>query len=95
MLNNSKWKKLNGNQFYLYNEHDGCIAILSYDDYRERWNINDLIDFDETFDADSLEEAQWRAAVILNNYCNQQIAQYMKIRDHLPTLSELYDEIKQ
>jgi hypothetical protein len=90
-MDNLKWSKLNEDQCSLYSESSGCEAILSYDDYKDIWILTNCMNFRDKFDAKSLEEAQWKATVKINNYCNEVIHNHMIIRDRLPDLGELYD----
>ena len=92
MLNDSKWVKVDDSQYNLYNEKDGMIAVLSYDEYTDTYGVDDYSDYADEVKASSIEEAMWRATVMLSNYYNRLIGEYMKLRDHLPSLGELYDK---
>lgn len=91
MLNDSVWRQINENQYSLYNEKDGMIAILSYDEYTDTYEVDDHSDYSDVVKARTIEEALWMATVILSNYYNRLIGEYMKRRDCLPSLGELYD----
>lgn len=93
MLNDSKWVKVDDSQYNLYNEKDGMIAVLSYDEYTDTYGVDDYSDYADEVKASSIEEAMWRATVMLNDYYNRLIGKYMKLRDHLPSLGELYDKV--
>ena len=92
MLNDMKWKKIDEDLYSLYSDKDGMIAILSYDEYEDIYGLVDRDHYAEKFKSDSTEEAMWRATVKLHDYYNRFISKYMELRDHLPSLGELYDK---
>ena len=40
----------------------------------------------------SVDSVKWKATVEVSNFCNREIANYMKIRDHLPNLTTLAEK---
>ena len=99
MLNDSKWVEVGETVFELRNNEDTLIATLSYDERYYLWQIDyelncDFKNFSTTFQATTTDEAKRKATVEIHDECNRKISYYMSIRDHLPSLGELYDHIK-
>lgn len=97
MLNDSKWIDIGEMVFELRTDNNTLIATLAYHEVANEWTI----DFENVFEdlcgevlfvvAKTNDEAKWKAAVEIHNYCNRLISNVMKIREHLPDLGELYD----
>lgn len=58
----------------------------------ESWTVRSSLFGMLIVDADSPEEAMWRATVHVYDYCNRLANHYHRIRDHLPSLHELARE---
>lgn len=78
---------------------DGFATILTLSTYNspETWSViyPCLGNIMTAFHADTEAEAKWKAVVLLNNRCNEEIAKYMRLRDRAPSLRELYDAIEE
>lgn len=73
---------------------DGFTTILTLSTYNspETYSViyPCLGNIMTAFHADSEAEAKWKAVLLLNNRCNEEIAKYMRLRDTLPSFHELY-----
>ena len=68
------------------------IREKSYNDI-PAWKVEfPVIDMYSTIVAGSVEEAKWRAVLLLQDECNKVIHKYMHVRDHLPDVRELYED---
>ena len=67
-----------GNELIRIIQLDNCYEI-TFTAFKEYERIN----------AGSMEEAEWKAVLIMSNKCNQKANYYHKIRDHLPSIREL------
>lgn len=93
MLNDSKWIDIGETVFELRNKDNELISTLSYNEVENMWQLeNGLNDNYILIEADSSSKAKWKATVELGNYYNGIISLCMAIRDHLPSLGELYDK---
>jgi hypothetical protein len=98
MLNDSRWVDVGEtvSELRTHEYENKLIATISYNEVYDNWQLEVepayLDDFVITFNAHNLDEAKWLATVKLNHHCNMVVGCYMKVRDHLPLMGELYDK---
>jgi predicted Zn-ribbon and HTH transcriptional regulator len=92
-MNDLKWVKIGEEKCYkLYDSEDKGIAVIFFDRWIDSW-VFDYSDYHYEFKSDSDNEAIWRATVMLVNLYNEEISSYIKRRNHLLNLSELYGKV--
>lgn len=95
MLNDWKWEKIDNNQYIIKDNYNTKIVDLQKIQ-NEEWlctfyNNEMKLHYNGIYPANmSLEEVQWQAILWIQKQCNQIANSFHHIRDHLPSIHEVY-----
>ena len=101
MLNDTKWEPFDESEEFLKNCDGMIIARLRKHWNEARWICTfspqlDNVDVHFSLELEgikSVEEARWQATAWIYNQCNYIANHFHRIRDHLPSVHELAEEV--
>ena len=99
MLNDWKWEKIDDYE-YVIRDNNNAIIISLIQTWNDQWkcilfNDNYNIRYQAIFPENtSIEEIQWQVVIWANKQCNDVANSFHYIRDHLPSVRDLFDKIK-
>ena len=97
MLNDWKWEKIDDYE-YVVRDNNNAIIIQLIQIWDKQWRCafyNDKYElkYYTNFPGDTtIEEIQWQATLWVNEQCNNIANSFHHIRDHLPSIHDLFDK---